>query len=76
MILCKRCKGSGLEVDLRADGAALRKRRENAGLTQRAVALAAGYSAAYLCDLEHGRRRGASVAREAIDRAIVTLSGR
>lgn len=50
--LCPRCNGSGLV----AQGSSLRRLREDAGLTLREVARRMGYSAAYVCDIEHGRR--------------------
>ena len=37
-------------------GRALVSRRRAKGISQRALARAAGISAAFLCDLEHGRR--------------------
>lgn len=38
------------------DGAYLRRLRERAGLTLREMARRAGYTPAYLCDIEHNRR--------------------
>lgn len=49
---CKFCKGTGFEPDAET----LRKKREEAGLPLRRVADAMGISAAYLSNLENGRR--------------------
>lgn len=54
-VACRRCKGSGREWH--TDPASLQARRKAAGLSLRELALRAGLSAMYLCDVELGRRR-------------------
>lgn len=55
---CSRCGGTGVEIDDQATGSKLRADRQRlAGLTLREVARRMGLSAAYLSDLELGRRR-------------------
>ena len=53
---CKRCGGSGFEPDHAFTGATFRKRRLDAGLTQRQVATSVGCSVQHISDLEQGRR--------------------
>jgi DNA-binding XRE family transcriptional regulator len=55
-VSCPRCGGTGKVLDDGAVGAAMRKAREKAGLTGREVARRLGLSAAYVSDLELGRR--------------------
>ena len=57
MAKCPRCGGTGEIRDDRDIGAEFRKRREKAGMSGRQMAVELGYSAAYLSDLELGRRR-------------------
>lgn len=61
---CPRCGGTGKVMDEKAIGAAMRKARKNAGLTGREVARRLRLSAAYVSDLELGRR-GWDAARQA-----------
>lgn len=53
---CHRCGGSGSEPDWRDLGKRARKARACLGLSQREAARRIGATAAYLCDLEYGRR--------------------
>lgn len=53
---CLRCKGTGFEADHAALGRDVRAMRKNADLTLAEVARGAGYSVAYISDLERGRR--------------------
>ena len=53
---CPQCGGSGKVCDPAQIGARLRHERELVGITGREMARRMGYSAMYLCDLEHGRR--------------------
>ena len=53
---CHRCGGSGLEPDYRTLGKRARKARLSLGLSLREAARRIGATAAYLCDLEYGRR--------------------
>lgn len=55
-IVCRRCHGTGVEVDERAIGLLMRAGRERCELSLRAAARKLGISAAYLSDLELGRR--------------------
>lgn len=52
---CPRCRGAGHVAEV--EPVALRAWRVASGLSQRELARRLGYSAAYLCDLENGRRR-------------------
>jgi predicted transcriptional regulator len=54
--VCPRCNGTGRLTDDKVTGARMRAMREGKGLTLREVARRMGFSAAYLCDLELGRR--------------------
>lgn len=53
---CPECGGCGLVADPARIGERLRQCREQHGLSAREVASRMGYSAMYICDLEHGRR--------------------
>jgi predicted transcriptional regulator len=53
---CPRCYGTGVLPDDRAIGVQMRERRQRAGLTLRALARKLNLTAAYLSDLELGRR--------------------
>lgn len=53
---CKHCDGTGVEQDAVAIGKAMREAREKAGQSGRETAKRMGISAAYLSDLELGRR--------------------
>ncbi len=55
-IPCDVCGGTGRVPDQTTLGKQLRRRRELKHVTLRAHAIRMGISAAYLCDLEHGRR--------------------
>ena len=52
---CKHCNGRGRETH--PEGGWLREQREGQGLTIRGLARQLGISAAFLCDIEHNRRR-------------------
>ena len=54
VVLCPCCGGTGKLSQI--DGAALRKVREGTGISLRALARQLGFSAAYLSDIELGRR--------------------
>lgn len=57
LTVCPRCGGSGMIQDEAAVGREMRKRRESVpGLSAREVARRMGFSAAYVSDLERGRR--------------------
>jgi len=53
---CPRCDGTGRIPDDRALGQHMRVRRERTGLSLRDMAKRCGWSAAYVSDLELGRR--------------------
>ena len=53
---CMRCRGTGVEPDWGAVGIRCRKAREAKGWTLRELAQRTHISAAYLCDMEKGRR--------------------
>lgn len=53
---CTHCKGTGNQIDHEALGADMRKEREAAGVSLRSMAKAMAFSAAFLSDLERGRR--------------------
>lgn len=53
---CNHCGGTGLEYDHIETGAEMRRLRQERGLSQRWMAEQMGHSAAYLSDLERGRR--------------------
>lgn len=53
---CEHCAGTGKQIDQRELGESLRAYRMSAGKTLGDVASALGFSKAYICDLELGRR--------------------
>lgn len=53
---CPRCNGTGRLADDKLTGAKMRSMREAKTLTLREVARRMGFSPAYVCDLELGRR--------------------
>lgn len=53
---CDHCGGTGKCLDNREVGMALRRERVREGIEGREMARRLGYSPAYLCDLELGRR--------------------
>lgn len=53
---CETCKGSGRVPNPVAVGASMRRRRERAGIGLREMARRVNMTAAYLSDLELGRR--------------------
>lgn len=53
---CSHCGGSGRCLDDKAIGMALREKREGQEISGREIARRLGYSAAYLSDMELGRR--------------------
>jgi len=61
---CIRCGGSGKEPDHKALGQAMRAKREASGLTLRSLAKRLSFSAAYISDLELGRRNWSAGMRE------------
>lgn len=54
---CPRCGGTGYVTDPKVEGAEMRAKRTKRGIGLREAARRVGVSPAYLCDLEHGRRR-------------------
>lgn len=68
--LCQRCNGSGLEPDHSETGKLMRAKREDASLSLRDVAERIGISAAYLSDMELGRRAWASDMIAKFEKAI------
>lgn len=58
MTRCRCCGGSGREPDWRKWGQRIRAARRRKGWTLRELARRARCSAAYICDLEYGRRGG------------------
>lgn len=67
---CKHCDGTGVEQDSAAIGLAMRQAREKSGQSGRETAKRMGISAAYLSDLELGRRHWGSKQLEAFRIAI------
>jgi predicted transcriptional regulator len=67
---CPLCGGSGQVLDDKAIGQAMRKMRVKAGLTGREVARRLKLSAAYVSDLELGRRAWNAARRHAYTEAI------
>lgn len=57
MRVCEKCGGIGKVQDDKLLGLSLGGKRESMGATLRSLAKIMGYSASYICDLEHGRRR-------------------
>lgn len=55
-IPCHRCNGTGFEPDPKTIGETMRRLRNAAGLSLKVVGERCGYSAAYLSDMELGRR--------------------
>jgi transcriptional regulator with XRE-family HTH domain len=55
---CRRCGGSGIEVDWQAFGARIRAARNERGMGLREMARKVGCSPAFVSDLERGRRGG------------------
>lgn len=53
---CHRCGGTGVERDLRAEGARIREARVARGMSLRDLARRVGCSAAYVSDVERGQR--------------------
>jgi predicted transcriptional regulator len=54
--VCPQCGGSGTVCDPAQIGLRMKTAREAAGISGREMARRMGYSAMYVCDLEHGRR--------------------
>lgn len=67
---CKHCDGTGLEQDSVAIGKTMREAREKSGQSGRETAKRMGISAAYLSDLELGRRHWGTKQLEAFRIAI------
>ena len=53
---CERCGGTGQRPDDPKVGNLMRQRREKTGISMREVSRRLKFSAAYVCDLELGRR--------------------
>ena len=71
--VCPRCGGSGKVMDDKKIGALMRDIRKKAGVSLRAVALQLGLSAAYVCDLELGRRGWNAEKRKKYREAVEAL---
>jgi transcriptional regulator with XRE-family HTH domain len=54
--VCRRCGGSGVELDLLVVGTRIRAARQRRALGLRQMARLMKVTAAYVCDLENGRR--------------------
>lgn len=67
---CRHCNGTGREMDQRAMGADLRKKREAKKRSLRSVADDMGISYPYLSDLELGRRMWSTELISKFERAI------
>lgn len=68
--VCPKCGGSGTVLNDKKVGAFMRSLRIHAKVTGRALARRLGWSAAYLCDLELGRRAWNAEKREKYQRAL------
>jgi len=55
--VCQNCNGTGKEIDDTRTGETAKYERESAKVSLRGLARACGWSAAYISDLENGRRR-------------------
>lgn len=71
---CERCDGTGRVPDDRELGRAMKKLRLSNRLTLREVARRLAVSAAYVCDLEHGRRAWHGAIRAAYLRAVKQMN--
>ena len=54
---CEHCEGTGMVPRTYETGRDMMRRREAAGISLRALARTLKFSAAYVCDLEKGRRQ-------------------
>ena len=68
---CRKCKGSGTEIDDAAVGAEMRKLRASKNITLKAIAHTLGVSASYICDLERGYRNWTETMVERFKRACI-----
>ena len=71
--ICRRCAGTGYEVDHSAVGQEYRARRERLGHSLRTVASTVGVSVAYLSDLERGHRAWNANITERVNAAYARL---
>ena len=53
---CRCCDGSGKQYDHRSVGREMTAYRKSENVSQVQVAKRMGYTTAFICDLEHGRR--------------------
>lgn len=67
---CQKCNGTGFEPDPTTIGQTMRKIRSESGLSLRLVAGRMGYSAAYLSDMELGRRLFGAMQQKKFKEAI------
>jgi predicted transcriptional regulator len=67
---CRCCGGNGRELDHRAVGKEMRRRRIQAGISQTAMAKRMKVTGAYVCDLEVGSRNWR---QELVDRYMKAL---
>lgn len=70
---CDHCQGSGIVVNFRACGLWVRRAREEAGISLRALATKLEVSPSYLSDLEVGRRGKDYWNQDRYDAAIDTI---
>ena len=68
IVTCPRCNGAGYMGAV--NGKKLRAERKMAGITLREVARVVGISAAFLSDIELGRRQPSRMVREALVECI------
>lgn len=73
-VTCTRCGGSGSTE--RVSGLAMRKLREDAGLTLRQVAKKLGVSIGHLSDMELGNRTMSDEVAEQVVGIVQSLGGR
>lgn len=76
MTVCKYCNGTGEEPDQAAISTERRAARVGGGVSLRDVAGRMGFSAAYISDLELGRRKWNAFLLDQHQRAIVALGGK
>jgi len=71
---CHCCSGSGKEIDPRAVGAEMVALRLKSHITQKAVADRMKFTAAYISDLEKGKRLWRGELMELYQKAVKDLS--
>jgi len=71
MPVCPRCGGTGKIKDDKIIGENCKKLRNECGKSLREVGKKMGFSASYICDLEHGRRIWSSNLVESYHKALL-----